>query len=150
MAEHLDTGDEDLFIAMFEGGEESAPMLFGSFLRLKGLIAHEDIFNARMIQKNQNRRIGELAVEHGWLTDEDVDRILVLQEELGGIRFGELAVELGFLLPEQINMLLEHIEESYVFFGEALVQLGAISRARMARELETFHRLKLHASAAES
>jgi hypothetical protein len=142
MAEHLNPKEADLFIRIMEERHESGVVLFGRYLALKGLITDEDIFNARMFQKGQNRRLGEIAVERGLLSEEDVERLLVYQEE-SGIRLGELAVYLGFMSREQVDMLLEFSEESYIYFGEALVSLGIINESAMLENLRTFQRFKV-------
>ena len=64
-------------------------LLFGQYLFKKGLITYTDIFKARMLQKRHNLRIGELARVKGWLTSEDIERILVIQEETLK-KFGEI------------------------------------------------------------
>lgn len=142
MAEYLNHQDADLFRRIMEERQESGVVLFGRYLALKGLVTDEDIFNARMFQKGQNRKLGEIAVERGLLSEEDVERLLVYQEE-SGIRFGELAVYLGFLDRGQVETLLEFSEESYIYFGEALVTLGIMRENVMLENLRTFQRLKI-------
>ena len=142
MAEQLNSEEADLFSRIMEERQKSGVVLFGRYLALKGLITDEDIFNARMFQKGQNRRMGEIAVERGLLSEEDVERLLVYQEE-SGVRLGELAVYLGFMTREQVDALLEFAEESYIYFGEALVSIGIIRENVMLDNLRTFRRLKL-------
>lgn len=141
MQDRLGSNEEGFFNKLFDQDGKPGPMLFGRYLQLKGLISDEDVFNARMMQKNQNRRIGEMAVERGWMSAEDVEKVLVYQEEFG-LRFGELAVEMGLLSAAQLDELLGQIENSYVYFGDALVALGVISKSDMIENLKTFHRLK--------
>ena len=62
MAERLNSEDEALFLRIAEERKRSGVMLFGRYLALKSLITDEDIFNARMYQKGQNRLVGEIAV----------------------------------------------------------------------------------------
>ena len=139
MAKRLNPDEEALFAKIIEERHMSGVLLFGRFLALKGLITDEDIFNARMFQKGQNRRLGELAVIRGMLTEDDVNRLLVYQEE-SGILFGELAVSLGFLEHDQLAVLLEYADEANIFFGEALVSLGIIDPFVMKENLRTFQR----------
>ena len=142
MAERLNSEDEDLFARIIEERRKSGAVLFGRYLALKGLISDEDIFNARMYQKGQNRRIGEIAVNRGLLSLEDVDRLLIYQEETG-IRFGELAVSLGFLTNDQLADLLGFAEEANIYFGEALVAIGVIQEGVMRENLKVFQRLTI-------
>jgi len=67
--------------------------------------------------------IGELAKDKGWLTYDNILRVLIIQEETGG-KFGEIAVKENCLTKEQLASLLKEQEDSYIFFGEALVQIG--------------------------
>jgi len=140
--DRLNRTDEALFIELFESGFTDGPIVFGRFLKAKGLITDEDIFNARMLQKRQNRKIGEIAVDRGLMDMNSVERLLVYQEETG-IRFGELAVQLGYLSQKQVEELLEHMEKSYIYFGEALVRIGILDGPRMKASLELFHRLRV-------
>jgi hypothetical protein len=135
-------GDESLLVELFDKGLTDGPVIFGRYLRAKGLISEEDIFNARMLQKKQNRKIGEIAVERGLMDIDSVERLLVYQEE-SGILFGELAVRLGYLSRKQVDALLEYKEKSYIYFGEALVRMGVLDAARMRESLDIFHRLKI-------
>jgi hypothetical protein len=138
----LNTDDEALFVDLFDKGFTDGPMIFGRYLKAKGLITEEDIFNVRMIQKRQNHKIGEIAVERGMMDIDSVERLLVYQEETG-TRFGELAVQLGYLSQDQLDELIAYKEKSYIYFGEALVSMGILSSARMKESLEVFHRLKV-------
>jgi len=51
----------------------------------------------------------------------------------------------GFLLEKKliVEELLKEQEDSYIFFGEALVQIGAISEEQLIEELKNFNKLKL-------
>jgi hypothetical protein len=137
----LNPEEEQYFEELF-ATEPHDRQLFGQFLLRKGLISERDLFNALMIQREQNRLIGAVAREKGWLSASDVEKILAYQEK-NSKKFGEVAVEQTLLSGEQVELLLLEIEENHVFFGEALVSLGALSEPDMLRNLETFHRLKL-------
>jgi len=138
----LDRDEEALFVELFDMGFTDGPIIFGRYLRAKGLITEEDMFNARMLQKRQNRMIGEIAVERGMMDIDSVERLLVYQEETG-VRFGELAVQLGYLSQDQLDEVLEYMDKSYIYFGEALVRMGILDGAVMRESLEVFHRLKV-------
>lgn len=142
MSAESDNQDAKLLNELAWGADASVPMMFGQFLMKKGLITKEDIFNARMMQKQQNLMIGQMAREKGWINGNDVERILVYQET-EKMKFGELAVEYGYLSGPQVEMLLGEMNESYVYFGEALVSLGVISDKILLENLKSFHRLKL-------
>jgi len=82
-----------------------------------------------------------LQKERGWLTEKEIDRILIIQEETLD-KFGEVAVKEGFLSEAQIEALLRVQKDSYLFFGEALVKIGAISEEDMMKHLRVFNKLK--------
>ena len=69
---------------------------FGQFLVGKGLINPDAVISARMLQRRNNRMVGTLAQDRGWLTDHDILRILVIQEETCD-KFGEIAVKEKYL-----------------------------------------------------
>jgi hypothetical protein len=116
-------------------------MLFGQYLLNHGLIKPGDTINARIMQLKNNRKIGDLAKGRGWLTDKEIDRILIIQEETLD-KFGEIAVKEGLLTEAQIEEVLKVQKDSYLFFGKALVKLGAISEEDMKKHLKLFNKLK--------
>jgi hypothetical protein len=117
--------------------EELKYMLFGRYLCNKGLITFDDIISARSLQNEHNSRLGALARERGWLTDREVEAILVAQEE-NYRKFGEIAVEEGYLTEAQVEALLRHQKENHLLFGEALVRLGVLSEQVMIENLRAF------------
>ena len=57
------------------------------------------------LKKIINKQLGELLVEHGAITREQLEKALVFQKENGGL-IGEILVELGFLREEDIAQAL--------------------------------------------
>jgi hypothetical protein len=115
---------------------------FGRFLLDKKLITAADVINARILQKNANLRIGQLARLKGLLTAEEVEKILILQEDTYE-KFGEIAVRENYLTIEKVEALLKEQKDVYLFFGEALVQLGVITEAQLIEELKEFNQTKI-------
>jgi hypothetical protein len=115
---------------------------FGQFLRKKGLISFDDIYKARVFQKQTNLRLGELAREKKWLSDDDIEKILLFQEETME-RFGEVAIRQRYLTAEQVASLVDRqAEDEYLFFGEALVKLGLLAEDDMVRNLKEYNQQK--------
>ena len=139
----LTSDEEALFIELFEHSPADAPFFFGQFLRAKGLISDEDIFNARQFQKTHNRRIGEVAVELGFISQSAVEKLLVMQEE-SGMQFGDLAIRTGYLSQAELDEVVEYIEMNYVFFGEALVRLEILEMHVMLDNLKIFKRMRTY------
>ncbi len=117
-----------------------AYLLFGQYLRKESLVTDDDVVKARMHQIERNSLIGERFIAKGWLSEFDVQRILILQEE-SMTRFGEIAVKLGLLTPEQINEVVAESGQDYVPLGEALVILGAIDKDVKDAKLKEFESL---------
>jgi hypothetical protein len=65
---------------------------FGSFLVARGLITDNEVISARLLQRKNNRLLGELAKDRGWLTYDDMMRILMMQE-ITCEKFGEIAIK---------------------------------------------------------
>ncbi len=61
------------------------------------------------------------------------------KRERGGL-FGEIAIELGFLTRDDIDKLLILQKESRNFLGEILILCGAISKNDLEDELRQFHK----------
>lgn len=58
--------------------------------------------------------------------------------ERGGL-FGEIAIELGFLTKDDVDKLLILQKKKRNFLGEILVLYGAISKDEMEDELRQFY-----------
>jgi hypothetical protein len=67
---------------------------------------------------------------------------LVIQEETNE-KFRDITVREKFLTKGQIEELLKEQEDTYIFFGEALVQIGAISEEQLIEQLKEFNWMKL-------
>ena len=63
------------------------------------------VIGARMLQRRNNLMTGECAQRKGCLTDDDILRVLVIQEDTCE-RFGEIAVKEEYLTREQADDLL--------------------------------------------
>ncbi|HBV62784.1 MAG TPA: hypothetical protein DEF45_07150 [Rhodopirellula sp.] len=65
--------------------------------------------------------IGEIAVQHGLLTTEQVVRVCEEQKHCQ-VFFGELAKKLGFLTAEQLEFLIQAQQQHDQIVDEALIQ----------------------------
>ena len=110
-------------------------MLFGQFLLKEGVISRVDIFKARLIQKRNNLRIGELAREKGWLTDEDIEKILSVQEETYE-KFGEIAIyivaESGF---HHLGAFISRLESEKNLFLLSSIEIQTNSRNYLVQDI---------------
>jgi hypothetical protein len=61
-------------------GSQLKYLKFGRYLLGKKIITERDIRTARFIQKKNNHMIGDLARAKGWLNDDDIQKILIIQK----------------------------------------------------------------------
>ncbi|MDJ0848022.1 MAG: hypothetical protein QNK04_06585 [Myxococcota bacterium] len=110
---------------------------FGQFLVERLEVDGDMVNEAAELMRRKNRSVGELAVEEGWLTTEDANRINARQR-IRDCRFGELAVEMGLLSQPQVDELLARQSSSHLPIGEALVRLGHLAEDRLGTLLDEF------------
>lgn len=92
-------------------------------------------------KKNRISPLATLLKKKGWLTQEDIDKVPVAQEETAE-KFGQNAIKLGYLDKDQVEELLSHQKKEHLFFGQALVQLGLITETQLLENLKEFEKLK--------
>ncbi len=110
---------------------------FGHFLLEREVITSQALLQALSVQEKNNATLGNLAVSHGLLTKEEIQR-LHRQQRTVDRKIGELAVEQGLLSAEQTAALVDEQQRLHVRLGEALVTVGALERKRMQSELAVF------------
>jgi hypothetical protein len=111
---------------------------FGEYLLYEGKIDAYELELALIFQKQKHLTIGVLAVQEGFLNDRQLCVILDYQRLRGRGLFGELAVELEFLSQDDVDTILEMQDESHIRIGEVLILLGAITREEMEVALNEF------------
>lgn len=110
---------------------------FVRYLAESGLVPEPEARRASSATLCFRELIGVIAVSHGLLTMQQVDTVLAHLTD--GRRFGEVAVELGFLTPDQVRMLLEVQElHELVEIGEELLLRGILTRPQLAGALAGF------------
>lgn len=60
-----------------------------------------------MLTKTESRRIGEILVDLGYVTEEQVARALEVQATNPGKKIGRLLVEMGILTDQQVFRAIE-------------------------------------------
>lgn len=111
---------------------------FGEYLLYEGRIDAYELELALYFQKQKHITIGVLAVQEGFLNDRQLCVVLDYQRLRGKGLFGEIAVELGFLSKDDVDTILEMQEESHIRIGEVLILLGAVTREEMEEALNEF------------
>ena len=110
---------------------------FGQFLIQRGEVDAGHIREALERMEPTNRSLGELAVEAGFLSGADAERVNAAQHRQDQ-PFGKLAVEMRLLTTEQLEATLRKQEQSRLRLGEALLQLGHLSEDRLGVMLDQF------------
>jgi CheY-specific phosphatase CheX len=72
------------------------------------------------------------------MTKEQVSCALQAQHQKD-LRFGEMAVNMGFLSSEQLTQVLNEQRRNYLYVGDALVKLGALTQGQRDSALERFN-----------
>ncbi|MFQ5687341.1 MAG: hypothetical protein ACE5GV_11860 [Candidatus Scalindua sp.] len=117
---------------------ERDKIAFGEYLLYEGKIDAYELELALNFQKQKHCTIGVLAVQEGFLDDRELCVVLDYQRLRGKGLFGEIAIELGYLSKDDVDTLLEMQEESHIRIGEILVLLGAVTRKDMEEALNEF------------
>lgn len=124
--------------ARYAGRVPEQKLPFGRYLYYKGAISQKDLITALMWQSGQRPRIGSLAQKWGWLSDEDMKKILTYKGPFA--RFGEKALKLGVLTREQVQSLLWFQRSSQQKIGDYFVEQGLVSAEELQSFLEDFEK----------
>ncbi len=81
-------------------------MQFGLYMVQQGMIECTEFVQALELQIASRPQLGSLAIETGKLSVKQVFHILRVQCDTPGLLFGELAVEQGFITEEELAGLI--------------------------------------------
>ncbi|MBN2496024.1 MAG: chemotaxis protein CheX [Deltaproteobacteria bacterium] len=110
---------------------------FGEYLIDRWVITPQQLLEALDLQEYRNLKFGALAVQRGYLSEDDVARIST--QQIGqDRRFGDLAVEMGLMTEAQVGEILTLQKNNYLYLGEALLELGHLTEDILERELTIF------------
>jgi hypothetical protein len=115
-------------------------MHFGLYLKNKGIITAEQLVAALETQLNTLIPIGQLALEEGIIKPRDIFDVLRAQSESPNIRFGDLAIEMGLMTRDDLMRLLMIQADRKRPVNEILVQQGVLTAERAATEMAEFRR----------
>lgn len=118
-------------------GEGINSQTFGRFLLGRGVVTLKMLMQALRTVNSGGERLGDLAVNQGFLSREEVAEVVKSQSD-GIHAFGRAAVELGLLTVNQVNSLLILQRRSKGGIGDALVNLDHVSRVDMDRYFAEF------------
>lgn len=107
----------------------------GELLVQEGLITTEQLDQALLVQKNQKayKPLGMVCIELKFLSRADLNRILKKYQK--NIRLGELLINLGLITPEQLKEALEQQKSEGGKLGDILIKKGIITETSLINTL---------------
>jgi|RhiMethySRZTD1v2_1073278.scaffolds.fasta_scaffold507189_2 hypothetical protein len=115
-------------------------MHFGLYLKNKGVITAEQLISALEAQLKTRVPIGQLALEEGIISPRDIFDVLRAQREGPTMRFGEIAIEMGLMTEDQLMRLLMIQSDRKRPVADILVMQGAITKEQASTELAEYRR----------
>ena len=113
-------------------------MHFGLYLRHKGIISAEQLVAALEAQLTTPPPIGQLALEEGIISPRDIFDVLRAQSESPNERFGDLAIEMGLMTRDDLTRLLMIQADRKRPLADILAQQGILSEQQAAAEMAEF------------
>lgn len=111
-------------------------LYFGDYLLEKNKISQEQLVEI-MNQQSSRAKLGVIAVAEKLLTTRQAEELNELQK-LKDSRFGDIAIEKGYLLDEEVNYLLSLQGNPYVKFIQALIDMNIMNLSEIETCIEEF------------
>lgn len=112
-------------------------LYFGNYLLEKNKISQSQLEEVIMQQHTSRAKLGLIAVAEKLLTSKQADELNELQK-LKDSRFGDLAIEKGYLLEEDVKHLLNLQGNSYLKFVQVLSEKNIMTMEQVESTLEDF------------
>ena len=113
-------------------------MHFGLYLKKKGIISAEQLVAALDEQMSTLVPIGQLALEEGVLSARNIFTVLHAQSDSPTERFGELAIEMGMMTRDELMRLLMIQADRRRPIVEILVGQGVLTERQAAAEMAAY------------
>lgn len=110
---------------------------FGQHLLANNVVTADQLRSVIELQETQNLRLGEIAINQGYLAEADAKRVNDMQQQKD-LRFGGAAIELGLLTGEQVDELVARQRANHRYLGDVVVELGFASRDIVEAELAAY------------
>ena len=101
---------------------------FVFFLLNKGVVITYQLIDAMKKEFTAHIQLGTLAMHASLMTAEQIDDVRIAQTHTDK-RFGELCVDKGYLTEEQVNELLASQYPKYLLLGQILEEQGVFDQA---------------------
>ncbi len=114
--------------------------LIGNFLVEQGLITRTQLLEAYKIQEQSRAKLGVIAVAEKLMTIAQAEQVNTLQSTMDK-KFGDIAIEKGYLAENQVARLLELQGNTYLIFLQAVVDLGLLTMDKLEKAEEDYQKL---------
>ena len=113
---------------------------FGQFLLNQSLVTSDELQTVFQNVKETRLKLGTIAIHEGYLNNQQVDAINALQKKQDK-RFGEIAVEGNFITEDQLNLLLKKQQSEHLILAQTIVDLGYMTLAEFEESIAVYKRL---------
>ncbi|MCU6752507.1 chemotaxis protein CheX [Bovifimicola ammoniilytica] len=110
---------------------------FGNYLLNQKLVTPEQLVDALQEKQNTRMKLGVLAINAGYMTASQVERVHELQSKMDK-RIGDIAVELGYMTEDQVMELLHAQPLGYLLLGQALVDKGYMTNEVFENAIKSY------------
>ena len=110
---------------------------FGNYLLNQKLVTPEQLVDAMQGKNNTRMKLGVLAINAGYMTASQVERVHELQSKMDK-RIGDIAVELGYMTEEQVSELLHAQPLGYLLLGQAIVDKGYMTNSEFEDAINSY------------
>lgn len=110
---------------------------FGNYLLNEHYVTTDQLCEALQKKQNTRLKLGILAINAGYLTAANVEKIHI-QQTREDKRFGDIAISLGYLTKEQVDELLTQQKQGYLLLGQTLVDLGYLTNAKFETSIHEY------------
>jgi len=110
---------------------------FGNYLLEENYIEKKQLIEGLKKTKNSRVKLGVLAIDAGYLTAAQVEKIHAKQAQVDK-RIGDIAVELGYLTNAQVEELLTNQPARYLLLSQSLLDKEYMNNSQLEEALAKF------------
>lgn len=110
---------------------------FANYLLEENYIQKRQLIEGLKKMKNSRVKLGVLAIDAGYLTAAQVEKIHARQAQVDK-RIGDIAIELGYLTNTQVEELLTNQPPRYLLLSQSLIDKEYITNSELEEALTKF------------
>jgi len=110
---------------------------FANYLLEENYIQKKQLIEGLKKTKNSRVKLGVLAIDAGYLTAAQVEKIHARQAQVDK-RIGDIAIELGYLTNAQVEELLSNQPARYLLLSQSLLDKEYMSNSQLEEALTKF------------